>query len=84
MLEVLTYKKYKQYKKKKEQREANAKQALDKQDEDFIRKSLDTPDMSQKSIFSKLLNKRKSFGLSVPLTDEEIAAIKENNDGLYL
>jgi len=41
MLEILTYRAYKKHKLSKELREKNAKEALDPQDEAFIRSSLD-------------------------------------------
>lgn len=86
MLEVFAYRKYKKYKLKKKLREANAKEALSKQDEEFIRHTIDnnndTP--STQNLFKFLQRKKSSRNSSVipPMTPEELIAIKSKDEGL--
>lgn len=88
MLEVFAYKRYKKHKLAKELREQNAKEALSKQDEEFIRKSIvsnhDSSDQAKSAMnpLSRFLHKGKSTGTTVPpLTPEELAAIKAKDEG---
>jgi hypothetical protein len=82
MLEVFAYKRYKKYKLSKELREANAKEALSKHDEAFIRKSMESKQPSENSsIFKFLQRKKSSHGDAVSPSPNEIAAIKVKDDG---
>jgi hypothetical protein len=83
MLEVFAYKKYKKHKLEKQLREANAKEALDPQDEEFIRQSMDkasTQTSSASSLF-KRFGKKKSRGDE---TKEGPPAVNEDTEGNYL
>ena|SRR5271154_2147863 len=86
MLEVFAYKRYKKHKLNKKLREINAKEALSKQDEEFIRRSLDNGNKhssSGQSMF-KFLNKKngEKKGQSTPPTEAELAAVKSTESGL--
>jgi hypothetical protein len=88
MLEVFAYKRYKKHKLAKQLREQNATEALSKQDEAFIRKSIDTSNDDSNQAkpamnpLSRFLHKGKSTESTVPsLTPEELAAIDE---GIHL
>jgi hypothetical protein len=84
MLEVFLYKKYKERKRAKQLREANAKEALSKEDEEFIRESIDTSQepskpMGRIKFFSK---KKKSPKIDTP-TAEELAAV-QTGEGIII
>jgi len=85
MLEVFAYKQYKKHKLTKKLREVNAKEALSKEDEEFIRRSLDNKKHSSsgQSMF-KFLNKKngEKKGAIVPPTEEELAAVNSKESGL--
>ena len=86
MLEVFAYKRYKKHKLNKKLREINAKEALSKQDEEFIRRSLDNGNKhspSGQSMF-KFLNKKngEKKGESVTPTEAELAAVESKESGL--
>ena len=83
MLETFAYKKYKKYKLTKELREANAKEALSKDEEAFIRRSIDNAKLTtpSTSVF-KFLQKRKSTHDTVPPTTEELIAVKSEDEGI--
>jgi len=83
MLETFAYKKYKKYKLTKELREANAKEALSKHDEAFIRRSIDNGKQATPSTsMFKFLQKRKSTIDTVPPTTEELIAVKSEDEGI--
>ena len=63
MLEAFAYRKYKKHKMDKKLREANAKEALDPQDEDFIRRSMDTVASGTKSLQGSAGSLFKRLGL---------------------
>lgn len=76
MLEVFAYRKYKQRKKQKESQEGKTKEALSKQDEEFLRQSLNTKPMpGMKSIFKGLIQRKSAK--SGRLTDDEPAATRD-------
>jgi len=87
MLEALAYRKYKKHKMDKKLREANAKEALDPQDEDFIRRSMDTVASGTKSLqgsagslFKRLgLGKKSSSSGEEALmpTEEDVVAVTD-------
>jgi hypothetical protein len=86
MLEVFAYKRYKKHKLGKQ----TAKEALDKQDEAFIRKSLDerrtAPSLPSVNPLFKLLHRkssdgRKADGTSTAPTEAELAALKVKDSG---
>ena len=88
MLEVFAYKRYKKHKLTKQLGEQNAKEALSKQDEAFIRKSIDNshknPDQGKPAMspLSRFLHRGKSSEGTVPSpTPEELAAIKAKDEG---
>ena len=84
MLEAFAYRKYKKHKMDKKLREANAREALDPQDEEFIRQSMDkgttetgSPQGSSASFFKRLVLGKKSSssgGEAVTPTEEEVVA----------
>ena len=93
MLEVFAYKGYKKHKLRKQ----TAKEALDKKDEAFIRKSLDehspaTTSTSPPSTnpFIRILHRKSTDGkkpevkegVDIPPTEAELAALKVNNSGI--
>jgi hypothetical protein len=83
MLEVFAYKAYKKHKSNKKLGELKAKEALSKEEEEFIRRSLDKQSSGQ-SMF-KFLNKKKGEKKKrdiVPPTEEELVAIKSKDSGL--
>jgi phage shock protein A len=82
MLEAFAYKQYKKHKLAKELREANAKEALSKQDEEFIRQSIDNNKATKNTSMFKFLQKRKSSNNTVAPTVDELAAIKGEDDGI--
>jgi hypothetical protein len=89
MLEVFAYKRYKKHKLGKQ----TAKEALDKQDEAFIRKSLDerrtAPSLPSVNPLFKLLHRKSSDGrkadgeggTSTAPTEAELAALKVKDSG---
>jgi hypothetical protein len=82
MLEVFAYKKYKKHKLAKQLREGTAKEALDPQDEQFIRASMDKQPQAQSnsgSMFKRLMGKKS--GETVPPTKEQLAAVQDGEDG---
>jgi hypothetical protein len=82
MLEVFAYKKYKKHKLAKQLREGAAKEALDPQDEQFIRASMDKQPQAQSnsgSMFKRLMGKKS--GETVPPTKEQLAAVQDGEDG---
>lgn len=84
MLEVFAYKKYKKHKLEKQLREGTAKEALDPQDEQFIRASIDKQAQAQSnsgSMFKRLIGKKS--GETVPPTKEELAAVQDGEGGTY-
>jgi phage shock protein A len=81
MLEALAYKKYKKHKLAKELREANAKEALSKQDEEFIRQSIGNTNAGSNTSMFKFLQRKKSSKDTVPATTDELDAIKTKDEG---
>ena len=87
MLEMLAYKKYKKHKLEKQLREQNAKEALSKQDEQFIRQIVDNESPSPrdgKESILKFLYKRKPKD-SAPTTEatpQERVALPVEDEGL--
>ena len=82
MLEVFAYKKYKKHKLAKQLREGSGKEALDPQDEHFLRASIDKQVPAQTgsgSMFKRLIGKKS--GETVPPTKEELAAVPESEEG---
>lgn len=86
MLEVFAYKKYKEHKRAKQQREEKAKEALSKEDEEFIRSTIDTSSKPPKP--SNPMGRIKFFGkkkqpqdIATPTADE-LAAIQADEGTL--
>jgi len=71
MLEILAYRKWKKHKSQEALKKENAKEALDKQDEEFIRRSL--IDDLKMSVFK--FGKKK---VDIPPTKEEIEAVSKS------
>ena len=82
MLEVFAYKKYKKHKLAKALREAEAKEALSKEDEDFIRQSINNNHTTHNTSMLKFLQKKKSSNNTVPPTTDELATIKSKDEGI--
>lgn len=80
MLEIFAYKKWKKHKSDEALREAHAKEALSKQDEVFIRRSLSDDHEKAKPSFLKFGGKRTS---EEKPTKEELDAINSKS-GTYL
>jgi hypothetical protein len=91
MLEVFAYKAYKKHQLTKKLREQNAKEALSKKDEEFIRRSIEGGStttggnkQSGQSMF-KFLNsgkKKSATGDVATPTGEEFAAVKSEDEGM--
>ena len=81
MLEILTYRAYKKHKLSKQLREKNAKEALDPQDEDFLRSSLHTDTATPSS--KKAPSKKFPLTLRPPKKNEKpTTPAEESSDGM--
>ena len=81
MLEMFAYRKYKQRKKEKESQEGKTKEALSKQDEDFLRQSLNNEPMPGKKSIFKVLSQLKS-AKPIRLADDETTATRDGSMNL--
>ena len=85
MLEVLAYKRYKKHKLNKQLREINAKEVLSKEDEEFLRHTLEdeSKESNRRSMFKFLSNKKPGEKEeAIPPTEEQLSAINSKDEGL--
>lgn len=71
MLEALVYNTYKKHKLAKDLRETNAKEALSKEDEEFIRESIDNKPPTNTTSMFKFTSKKKSSHNKVSATTDD-------------